>query len=69
MSKGKYRLERQPGDEEQEVLPPKPYRDPVYAADAPVNRKPTVTYADAMALRAKGELRKTVLTEKGHVCP
>lgn len=69
MPKGKNRPVRQPGDEEQEVLPPKPYHDPIYTADAPVNRKPTMTYADAMALRAKGELHKAVLTEQGLVMP
>lgn len=37
-------------------------------SDAAVNKQPVMSFADAMALRSRGELRKSVLTPEGWVC-
>jgi hypothetical protein len=58
-------------DTHEQTPPEKPATsgDPRYNADAPINREPSTTYAEAMRLRAARELRKPVLTEQGWVVP
>jgi hypothetical protein len=47
----------------------KPQIDPGYPADAPVNKRPVMTYAQAMGLRAQGKLMRPVLSDAGWVTP
>lgn len=39
------------------------------AAERPLYAKPEMSHADAMAALNAGTLTRSVLTEKGHVCP